>query len=77
MIDSHCHLADETYAGDLDAVVARAKEAEIEGSSLKPFPSTPPELLLRSRVLPVFRSRRKTSSPLFVSPPTKFVALEA
>jgi TatD DNase family protein len=30
MIDSHCHLADETFASDLDAVIARAKEAGIE-----------------------------------------------
>lgn len=30
MIDSHCHLADEVFAGDLDAVVARAKEAGVE-----------------------------------------------
>ncbi|HEY3043993.1 MAG TPA: TatD family hydrolase, partial [Vicinamibacterales bacterium] len=30
MIDSHCHLADETFAGDLDAVIARAKEAGLE-----------------------------------------------
>src|SRR6476661_3443674 len=27
MIDSHCHLADEAFAGDLDAVVSRAREA--------------------------------------------------
>lgn len=27
MIDSHCHLADEVFEGDLDAVVARAQEA--------------------------------------------------
>ena len=27
MIDSHCHLAGEEFAGDLDAVVARAKAA--------------------------------------------------
>jgi TatD DNase family protein len=27
MIDSHCHLADEAFESDLDAVVARAKEA--------------------------------------------------
>jgi TatD DNase family protein len=27
MIDSHCHLAGEEFAGDLDAVVARAREA--------------------------------------------------
>jgi TatD DNase family protein len=30
MIDSHCHLADEAFADDLDAVVARAKEARLE-----------------------------------------------
>jgi TatD DNase family protein len=27
MIDSHCHLADEVFEGDLDAVIARAREA--------------------------------------------------
>lgn len=30
MIDSHCHLADETFAADLDAVVRRAREAGVE-----------------------------------------------
>ena len=30
MIDSHCHLADQTFAADLDAVVARAKGAGLE-----------------------------------------------
>jgi TatD DNase family protein len=30
VIDSHCHLADETFAADLDAVVARAKHAGLE-----------------------------------------------
>ena len=30
MIDSHCHLADETFASDLDAVVARARAAGLE-----------------------------------------------
>jgi TatD DNase family protein len=30
MIDSHCHLADEVFAPDLDAVVARAKDAGLE-----------------------------------------------
>jgi TatD DNase family protein len=32
MVDSHCHLADETFAADLDAVVARAREAGVEGA---------------------------------------------
>ena len=31
MIDSHCHLADEQFAADLDAVVARAQAAGVDG----------------------------------------------
>jgi len=30
MIDSHCHLADEVFAPDLDEVIARARAAQIE-----------------------------------------------
>jgi TatD DNase family protein len=30
MIDSHCHLADEVFSPDLDAVVGRAKDAGLE-----------------------------------------------
>src|SRR5712671_1205309 len=30
MIDSHCHLADETFASDLEAVLDRAKAAGVE-----------------------------------------------
>jgi TatD DNase family protein len=30
MIDSHCHLADEAFAGDLEEVVRRARDAGIE-----------------------------------------------
>src|SRR3954451_11442726 len=30
MIDSHCHLADETFAADLDDVVRRARDAGLE-----------------------------------------------
>ena len=29
IVDSHCHLADEKFAGDLDAVVARAQDAGV------------------------------------------------
>jgi len=32
MIDSHCHLAGEEFAADLDAVVARAREAGLSGA---------------------------------------------
>jgi TatD DNase family protein len=31
VIDSHCHLADATYADDLEAVVRRAREAGVSG----------------------------------------------
>jgi TatD DNase family protein len=30
MIDSHCHLADEGFAGDLDEVIARARVAGVD-----------------------------------------------
>jgi TatD DNase family protein len=30
MIDSHCHLADDAFEADLDAVIARAKQAGVE-----------------------------------------------
>ncbi len=30
MIDSHCHLADETFAADLDEVIRRARDAGLE-----------------------------------------------
>jgi TatD DNase family protein len=30
MIDSHCHLADETFAADLEQVIDRAKDAGVE-----------------------------------------------
>jgi TatD DNase family protein len=32
VIDSHCHLADEAFAGDLEEVIRRAKEAGIESA---------------------------------------------
>jgi TatD DNase family protein len=32
MIDSHCHLADEIYAGDLEEVVRRARDAGVESA---------------------------------------------
>ena len=31
MIDSHCHLADETFAADLEDVVRRARDTGVEG----------------------------------------------
>ena len=32
MIDSHCHLADQTFAADLDQVIARARDAGVEST---------------------------------------------
>ena len=32
MIDSHCHLADEAFEADLDATIARAKEAGLSSA---------------------------------------------
>lgn len=32
MIDSHCHLADEAFGADLDAAIARAREAGVTGA---------------------------------------------
>ncbi|MGE3176207.1 MAG: TatD family hydrolase [Vicinamibacterales bacterium] len=32
MIDTHCHLADPAFTGDLDAVIARARDAGVAGA---------------------------------------------
>ncbi|HEV8394694.1 MAG TPA: TatD family hydrolase [Vicinamibacterales bacterium] len=32
MVDSHCHIAGQEFAGDLEAVVARARAAGLEGA---------------------------------------------
>ncbi len=32
MFDTHCHLADEVFEADLDAVIARAREAGLSGA---------------------------------------------
>ena len=32
MIDSHCHIAGQEFAGDLEAVVTRAKAAGLHGA---------------------------------------------
>jgi TatD DNase family protein len=50
MIDSHCHLADEKFAGDLDTVVARAKGAGIEGALVILEAGNPQEAAQATRV---------------------------
>jgi TatD DNase family protein len=50
MIDSHCHLADEKFSADLDAVVARAKGAGIESALVILEAGNPQEAAQASRV---------------------------
>jgi len=44
LIDSHCHLAGPEFAADLEAVVARAKEAGVTGALTILAADDPPEL---------------------------------
>src|SRR5204863_600402 len=46
MIDSHCHLADQAFVADLDAVVSRAKDAGV-ASALCILSSDEPEEIAR------------------------------
>ncbi|WP_456381835.1 TatD family hydrolase [Hydrogenimonas sp.] len=46
IIDTHCHLDDERFADDLDAVVARAKENGVGGFVI---PGADPDTLERAR----------------------------
>jgi TatD DNase family protein len=50
MIDSHCHLADEKFGDDLDAVVARAQSAGVT-SALCILSTTEPDEHERARVV--------------------------
>lgn len=43
MVDSHCHLADDAFAGDLDAVIARARQAGLVGALCVVEASAPEE----------------------------------
>jgi TatD DNase family protein len=48
MIDSHCHLADEVFANDLDEVTARAREAGVT-SALCILSADEPDEVARAR----------------------------
>lgn len=50
MIDSHCHLADEKFAADLDAVVARAQAAGVQ-SALCILSADEPEEVARAPIV--------------------------
>src|SRR5262245_20453846 len=50
MIDSHCHLADDAFSKDLDAVVARARSAGVE-HALCILSADEPEEIARAAVV--------------------------
>jgi TatD DNase family protein len=51
VIDSHCHLADEKFSADLDAVIQRAKEAGLERAMVILEGGNPTEAAQAARVL--------------------------
>ena len=51
MIDSHCHLADEAFAGDLDAVVERAAQAGLTAAMCILSAGEEPELSAAGRIV--------------------------
>jgi TatD DNase family protein len=54
MIDTHCHLADEVFEPDLDAVVARAREAGVTGAVCILAAGDPDEMRRATRVAAVW-----------------------
>src|SRR5438445_337579 len=50
MIDSHCHLADEAFAGDLEATIERAKSAGLERALVILESGNPQEAAQAARV---------------------------
>ena len=50
MIDSHCHLADQTFAADLDQVIARARDAGVESALVVLEAGNPKEAAQAERV---------------------------
>ena len=50
MIDSHCHLADQTFAADLEQVIARARDAGVESALVVLEAGNPKEAAQAERV---------------------------
>jgi TatD DNase family protein len=61
MIDSHAHLADEAFAGDVAAVLQRAREASLAGILCVVEASDAEECARAGRVLPLWDGLRTTS----------------
>ena len=60
MIDSHCHLADETFAADLEPVVTRAREAGLEAALVVLAAGDAQESRQAARVLELWPAVRVT-----------------
>jgi TatD DNase family protein len=58
MVDSHCHLADPAFAGDLEAVVARARAAGVTSALCVLAADEPSELAHATRVREVWPAVR-------------------
>ena len=58
MIDSHCHLADEAFVGDLDGVVDRARRAGLDRTLCILDPTDDAESVRGDRVLAVWPTTR-------------------
>ena len=58
MIDSHCHLADEAFEGDLEGVVDRARRAGLDRTLCVLDPTEDAEAVRGDRVLAVWPSTR-------------------
>jgi TatD DNase family protein len=61
MIDSHCHLADDAFAEDLDAVIGRARAAGIAGVLCVVEVTDPAELARVDRVIAAWDAVRTTA----------------
>ena len=61
MIDTHCHLADEAFAEDLEAVVGRARAAGVAGALCVVELTDPAELARVGRVILAWDAVRTTA----------------
>jgi TatD DNase family protein len=61
MVDSHAHLADEAFAGDIELVVARAREAPLEDVLCIAEASDPDECARAAGLLRLWDRLRTTS----------------
>ena len=61
MVDSHCHLADDAFAGDLDEVVTRAKSGGLTDALCILDPTTDAEWVQAKRVASLWPAVRYTT----------------